>query len=83
MNRHLTQSQVQAHTVVNSDQQSAAEARLRGGPLILARICWLALAVLSLTVFIVSLPLYFADIQVVCNTPSLCDVGQLLLQLMQ
>ena len=80
MNRQLAQSQVQAHTVVTSDQQRAANARLHGGPLILARICWLVLAVLSLTIFIAGLPLYFADIQLVCNTPSSCDVGQLLFQ---
>ncbi len=81
MNPHLTQSQVQAHTVVNSDQQSAANARLHGGWLIFARICWLVLAVLALAVFVTGLPLYFANLQVVCNsyTPT-CNVGQLSLQ---
>src|SRR2546425_13328289 len=71
--------QLQAHTDVNSNQQSAANASLRGGWLIFARICWLVLAVLALTVFVSSLPLYFADIQEMCNSYA-CDVGQLHLE---
>jgi hypothetical protein len=77
MNPHLTQSQ--AHTVVNSDQQNAANARLRGGRLVFARISGLLLAALALSVFVTGLPLYFANLQVICNSYS-CKYGQLLLQ---
>src|SRR6266566_6687656 len=79
MNPHLAQSQVQAHTVANSDQQSAANARLHGGWLIFARICWLVLAALALIVFASSLPPYFTNLQQVCNSYS-CSNGQLRLQ---
>ncbi len=77
MNPHLTQ--LQAHTVKDSDQQSAANVRLRGGLLVFARIAWLVLAALAMTVFVSGLPLYFADIQEVCNANS-CDTGQLHLE---
>src|SRR6266851_2737375 len=79
MNPHVTQSQVQAHTVVSSDQQSAANARLHGGRLVFARICWLVLAVLAVPIFVTGLPLYFANLQVACNSYS-CNYGQLRLQ---
>jgi hypothetical protein len=74
---HLTQSQ--AHTVVNSDQQSAANTRLRGGWLIFARICWLVLAAPAVPIFFTGLPPYFANLQVACNSYS-CNYGQLRLQ---
>ena len=79
MNPHLTQSQVQAHTVVDSDQQSAANTRLRGGWLIFARICWLVLAAPAVPIFFTGLPPYFANLQVACNSYS-CNYGQLRLQ---
>jgi len=79
MNPHVTQSQVQSHTVVSSDQQSAANARLRGGRLVFARICWLVLAAPAVPIFVTGLPLYFANLQVACNSYS-CNYGQLRLQ---
>ncbi len=79
MNPHVTQSQVQAHTVVSSDQQSAANARLHGGRLVFARICWLILAAPAVPIFVTGLPLYFANLQVACNSYS-CNYGQLRLQ---
>jgi WD domain, G-beta repeat len=63
---------------VNSDQHSITNAHLRGGWLVFARICWFVLAALALTVFVSSLPLYFADIQSACDAYSpWCQVGQL------
>ncbi len=81
MNASQTQSQAPAHVAVNIDQQSAVGARLRGGWLVFVRISWLVLAALALIVFVASLPLYFEDIQSVCNAYSAsCDVGQLHLE---
>jgi hypothetical protein len=79
MNPLMTQLRVRGHTVVNSDQPNSANARLRGGWLVFARICWLVLAALALTVFVSSLPLYFADLQEVCNSYA-CNGGQLHLE---
>jgi hypothetical protein len=39
---------------------------LQGGWLLIARITWLILVGLTLTVFIASLPTYFAQIQTIC-----------------
>lgn len=75
MNPLLTQLRVRGQTSVNSDQHSVANARLRGGWLVFARICWFVLAALALVIFVSSLPLYFADLKEVCNSYS-CDVGQ-------
>jgi len=79
MNPQLTQLQVQRSTSVNSDQQSAANARLHGGWLIFARICWLVLAVPAVPIFVTGLPPYFANLQAACNSYS-CNYGQLRLQ---
>jgi len=55
MNASQTQPQAQAHAAVNIDQQSAANAHLRGRWLILARMLWCATFVLSFAYFIVSM----------------------------
>src|SRR5260370_7954678 len=52
MNASQTQPQAQAHPAVNIDQQSAANAHLRGRWLILARMLWFATFVLSFPSFI-------------------------------
>jgi hypothetical protein len=55
MNPQHAQLQVQAHTDVNSHQQSLANNRLEGRWLILARVLWCATFVLSFAYFIVSM----------------------------
>ncbi|GHO76907.1 hypothetical protein KSD_46780 [Ktedonobacter sp. SOSP1-85] len=59
----------QAHTQSGAPQraQSQAEARLRGGWLILARTLWLVVLALSVGLFISSIPFIFADAHVVCS----------------
>ncbi len=55
MNPLLTQLQTQAHTAVNSEQQSAADNRLYGRWLLFARMLWIAIFVLTLVVFCANL----------------------------
>src|SRR6266852_1956459 len=55
MNPLLTQLQTQAHTAVNSEQQSAADNRLYGRWLLFARMLWMAIFVLTLVVFCANL----------------------------
>src|SRR5260370_21963461 len=55
MNASQTQPQAQAHSAVNIDQQSAANAHLRGRWLILTRMLWCATFVLSIAYFIVGM----------------------------
>ena len=61
---------------VSIESGSAAETRLPDRWLPLARLTWGIVAVLTLTVFIASLPLYLAQLQITCVGVS-CAAGQL------
>ena len=61
---------------VSIESGSAAETRLPDRWLPLARLTWGIVAVLTLTVFIASLPLYLAQLQITCAGVS-CAAGQL------
>ena len=47
-------------------RQSEVDTRLHGGWLILARIVWIVMVVLSLTISIIDIPLQFARLHIVC-----------------
>ena len=47
-------------------RQSEVDTRLHGRSLILARIVWIVLVVLSLTISLLDIPLHFARLQIVC-----------------
>src|SRR5436305_1210140 len=63
-------------TRVSVDSGSAAETRLPDRWLPLARLAWGIVAVLTLTIFIASLPVYLARLQITCVGVS-CTSGQL------
>src|SRR2546426_583773 len=63
-------------TRVSVDSGSAAETRLPDRWLPLARLAWGIVAVLTLTIFIASLPLYLAQLQITCVGVS-CASGHL------
>jgi len=54
---------------------SAANTRLSGTWLIIARVVWLVLVVPSLGLFVASLPVYYALIQRACADPVTCNVA--------
>lgn len=63
-------------TRVSVDSGSAAETRLPDRWLPLARLAWGIVAALTLTIFIASLPVYLAQLQITCVGVS-CAAGQL------
>jgi hypothetical protein len=56
----------------SSSVPAAAEAPLRGGWLLMARTVWLAIAIFCLMVFIVGIPLNYANLGKVCTLQP-CD----------
>jgi hypothetical protein len=54
---------------------SAANTRLSGTRLIIARAVWLALVIPSIGLFVASLPVYYALIQRACVDPVTCNVA--------
>lgn len=52
-------------------------ARLRGPLLAGARLAWLVIALFDLVIFVISIPAYYAQLQVVCTKTELCETGQL------
>ena len=54
-------------TTRSHNSRSAEGTRLHGGWLVFSRIVWVAVVVFSLSIFIVSLPAYFAQLQTVCT----------------
>ncbi len=72
MNR--TSAPIQA--VANVDVRSEANTLLNGSRLIAARIGWVACAVLTLTVFFASIPVYSAQLQTICSGTA-CAYRQL------
>ncbi len=51
---------------MSPDRQSEAGTRLHGPWLVLARVVWVALIVFTVGIFMISLPVYFAQLQTVC-----------------
>jgi hypothetical protein len=71
---------VLAEAGMNADSRRAADPRLRGLPLVLARTGWVALAVLALVTFVISVPIYNAQLQTLCvaeNLDTSCMAEQL------
>jgi signal transduction histidine kinase len=71
---------VLAEAGLNADSRRAADPRLRGLPLVLARTGWAALAVLALVTFVISVPIYTAQLQTLCvaeNPDTSCMAEQL------
>jgi len=54
-----------------------ADTRLRGGWLVLARVVWVAVVVLTLGLFIASIPTTLADLHILCTAASCTTSGQL------
>ena len=54
-------------TTVDAQPRSEEDTRLRGHWLVLARVVWVMLAVLTLGLFIASIPSYFAFLHVACT----------------
>ena len=63
-------------TTAQQGQQRESETRLRGRWLVMARLVWGVVAVGTLTVFLASLPVIFADLQRLC-TAAVCVSRQL------
>ena len=53
-------------TTISHSSRSAEGTRLHGRRLVLARVVWVAVVVFSLSIFLLSLPAYFAQLQTVC-----------------
>ena len=70
----MNRADVQSEKVVRSASSSMADTRLRGGWLILARVVWVAVVVLTLGLFIASIPTTFADLHMLCTAAS-CTTG--------
>jgi hypothetical protein len=73
----MNQADVQSEKVVRSASSSMADTRLRGGWLVLARVVWVAMVVLTLGLFIASIPTTFADLHLLCTAASCTTSGQL------
>ncbi len=54
-------------TTKNRSSRSAEGTRLHGRRLVLARVVWVAVVVFTLSIFMLSLPAYFAQLQTVCT----------------
>jgi hypothetical protein len=55
-----------SETTVSPGLRSSEGTRLHGSWLVLARVVWVALIVFTVGIFVVSLPVYFAQLQTVC-----------------
>jgi hypothetical protein len=58
------------------ERQHEADTRLHGRWLLLARIAWFALVILTLSVYMASLPAYVTELQKICRL-AVCSYGQL------
>ncbi|OLB36105.1 MAG: hypothetical protein AUH94_08615 [Ktedonobacter sp. 13_2_20CM_2_54_8] len=73
----MNRADVQSEKVVRSASSSMADTRLRGGWLVLARVVWVAVVVLTLGLFIASIPTTLADLHILCTAASCTTSGQL------
>ena len=62
----MSSSSASTRDTSSQKRQSEVDTRLRGRWLILARIMWIALVVISLTISLVDIPLQFARFHIVC-----------------
>ncbi len=70
----MKRADVQSEAVVRSTSSSTVDIRLRGGWLILARIVWVAVAVLTLGLVVASIPPLFVTLQTLCTgTATACN----------
>lgn len=56
------------------EQQSEASTRLSGTWLVLARVGWVVMALLALSILIVGLPAYFTQVQTPCGSAAACTI---------
>ena len=70
MNRSNTEQKSASGSVVSN----TANTRISGSKLIVARAVWLGLVILSLGFFVISLPVYYTQIQRACVDPVTCNV---------
>jgi hypothetical protein len=61
-------------TTKRDEQRGESDTRLSGSRLIVARVVWLALVVPSLGLFVISLPVYYQQLQRACIDPLTCGV---------
>ncbi|GAC1349666.1 MAG: hypothetical protein NVSMB27_24920 [Ktedonobacteraceae bacterium] len=71
MNRLDTEQRSSSVSVV----ASTVNTRLTGSKLIVARVLWLALVIPSLGLFVVSLPVYYQQLQKGCVDPLTCSIS--------
>jgi signal transduction histidine kinase len=65
---------VSTHIAVTAPSPGEADTRLRGRWLVLARVAWVVIALLTLALFVASIPEYFASFHVLCTaTPAACN----------
>ena len=72
-------SSASAPTALSPDRTSEADTRLHGRWLVLARVAWVILAVLTLSVFVVSIPVYVAQLQTMGISATTCTSQHLTL----
>src|SRR5260370_1442071 len=56
-----------SETAMSPGSRSAEGTRLHGRRLVIARVVWVAVVVFTLSIFLLSLPAYFAQLQTVCT----------------
>lgn len=65
-------------TTISHSSRSAEGTRLHGRRLVLARVVWVAVVGFTLSIFLLSLPAYFAQLQTVCvGVTCVFSYGQL------
>ncbi len=65
-----------AETAHQAVSHRVTDTRLRGGWLVLARVIWVALIVFTVGIFVIGLPVYFAQLQTICSGTA-CAYSQL------
>src|SRR5204863_5653135 len=68
-----------ALAAINPDRPGAADTRLHGRWLVLAWVAWAALVVLTLAVFVVSIPVYLAQLRTMGVSVTTCTSQHLIL----
>ena len=58
---------------------NAPHTRLQGRLLLLARVAWIIVALLALSIIIIGLPVYFALLQTTCQNAAACAVNGILM----
>ena len=64
-----------AFTVERSRKHNGSEARLQGRLLVLARVGWVLIALLALSILIIGLPVYFSFLHTACHSVVACAVN--------